>query len=131
MGSGSTVMILHPDRDSADALANTLRGTDPGLSFVTYHDGRSAVDHLRREPVDLVIADLRVPWFDPAELVAHMAAGPVKRACLFLSESAEADLIHRDHLAGMPLLQAPYSPIQIIDRVRQLLPADASGAGRA
>jgi CheY-like chemotaxis protein len=66
---GGTVLIVDDDPDMVETCARILRSN--GHACLTATGGRAALDLLRRQPLDLILADLRMPEMDGLTLLAH------------------------------------------------------------
>jgi response regulator RpfG family c-di-GMP phosphodiesterase len=52
------------EEDICESLKSLLEAALPGVKVLTSNSGREALDMLRAEPVDLIIADYRMPGMD-------------------------------------------------------------------
>ncbi len=68
-----TVLIADDETLFTQSLSEGLLALEWGLSVRTAANGREAVDVLRREAVDLVVTDLKMPEMDGFELLAWMS----------------------------------------------------------
>jgi CheY-like chemotaxis protein len=68
-GRGSTVLIVDDDPDMVETCVRILRPT--GHVCLTATGGPEALDLLRRQRPDLILADLRMPEMDGLTLLSH------------------------------------------------------------
>ena len=67
MAETTTVLVADDDAGMRDSVARTLR--HEGFQVLVAEDGTAALEALRRNPVDLLIADLRMPGLGGLELL--------------------------------------------------------------
>ena len=68
-----TVLIVDDDRDLLLMSREGLENHDETFSVITAEDGEAAVKELRRNPVSLVLTDLKMPRMDGFGLLAHIS----------------------------------------------------------
>lgn len=66
------VLIVDDDLEMLHSLASGLEPYGETFSLVTAGDGEAAVEILKRDPVSLVVTDLRMPQMDGFGLLAHV-----------------------------------------------------------
>lgn len=99
--------------------------TREGFEVVTANDGRAGLALLERGELDLVVLDVMMPELDGLGVVRRLRAGeagPSKIPVLFLSaRSDELDRVLGLELGGDDYLVKPFSPRELVARVRALL----------
>jgi DNA-binding NtrC family response regulator len=65
-----TIFVLDDDPDQAELMAQALSGR--GRQVRAFSDPIRALAALGGEPVDLLIADLSMPWIDGKDVVSSM-----------------------------------------------------------
>ena len=96
----------------------------------TARNGREAVEAVRRESPDLVVTDLQMPGMNGFELAMALRDDPATRDLPVLMLSARGHKLSGEELDRTnirQILPKPFSPREIVDRVRLMLePEDAS-----
>jgi DNA-binding response OmpR family regulator len=95
---------------------------------VVAHDGRAAVDEVRRRRPDLVLLDLMMPkvdGFDVCRILRIESAVPI---VVLTARSTEEDLLLGLDLGADDYITKPYSPRELVARVRTVL-RRAAGPG--
>ncbi|WP_437849771.1 response regulator [Sorangium sp. So ce363] len=92
-----------------------------GYAVTAVADGRAAVEAAGAGTVDLVVLDVMLPELDGLEVCRRLRAGS-RTPILFLSARAdEVDRIVGLELGGDDYLTKPFSPRELVARVRALL----------
>ena len=68
----AAVLCVDDEPNILSALKRTLRSD--GLRVLTAGSGREALDIMAREPIDIVVSDMRMPSMDGAELLEQVHA---------------------------------------------------------
>jgi len=64
------VLIAEDEPPIARAISRMVEEANPAFTVIGYeNNGKDALDHIRREPVDLVITDIRMPVMDGLKLL--------------------------------------------------------------
>jgi DNA-binding NtrC family response regulator len=71
---GPRVLVVEDDDAMRDLLVEEL--AEAGFQVAAARGGREGIDRVRREPVDLVITDLRMPDLDGFDLIRDVKATP-------------------------------------------------------
>jgi DNA-binding NtrC family response regulator len=71
---GPRVLVVEDDDAMRDLLVEEL--SEAGFQVAAARSGREGIDRLRRDPVDLVITDLRMPDLDGFDLIRDVKATP-------------------------------------------------------
>ncbi|WP_437720326.1 response regulator [Sorangium sp. So ce861] len=109
-----------------------------GYTVTAVADGRAAIEAAGAGDVDLVVLDVMLPELDGLEVCRRLRAGS-RTPILFLSARGdEVDRIVGLELGGDDYLTKPFSPRELVARVRALLrraeappPAPAPAGARA
>ncbi|WP_438022011.1 response regulator [Sorangium sp. So ce233] len=92
-----------------------------GYAVTAVADGRAAIEAAAPGKVDLVVLDVMLPELDGLEVCRRLRAGS-RTPILFLSARAdEVDRIVGLELGGDDYLTKPFSPRELVARVRALL----------
>ena len=115
-----TLLIADDDPDLRLLLQTTLE--DPAYRILEASDGESALHLVRQERPDAVILDRMMPKLDGLEVAQAVLADPaIRHIPLILLTALEQPA------AGEPLppvfayLLKPFSPLQLLETVRQAL----------
>jgi two-component system OmpR family response regulator len=104
-----------------------------GFEVVTAADGRAGLARLGDGGIDLVVLDVMMPELDGLGLLRRLRAGEAgdaKVPVLFLSaRSDEIDRVLGLELGGDDYLVKPFSPRELVARVRALLRRSDTSAG--
>ena len=68
-----TLLIVDDEKLFTQSLSEGLAVFDPSLRVLAAENGRVALSILEREPIDLVLTDLKMPVVDGFELLAEMS----------------------------------------------------------
>jgi two-component system alkaline phosphatase synthesis response regulator PhoP len=114
-------LVVEDDPDIVELLDHYLK-TD-GWNVTIANDGRTALDRLKREPVDLVVLDLQIPHVDGLAVCAAIRADPRIRAVPVVMLTARGD--ETDRILGLEMgaddyIVKPFSPKELLARIRAL-----------
>jgi DNA-binding response OmpR family regulator len=90
-----------------------------GYRVLTCSDPECALEMVKSNAVDLVIADLMMPKLSGAKLIDQLkAASPETPALLF---SGSVNCCSEEHLADAWLPKGEFAPMELLERIRVLL----------
>ncbi|ABF39970.1 response regulator receiver protein [Candidatus Koribacter versatilis Ellin345] len=90
-----------------------------GYRVITTHNGREALDFIRRGGIDLLLTDLVMPELDGNELIRKAKElSPFTPAILF---SGHTKFITTDSQADLFLPKGAHAPIELLERIRLML----------
>lgn len=121
------ILVAEDDRNQRRVLEAYLERE--GHSVVSVEDGRSALDQARQRQPDLVILDLMMPKVDGLDVCRVLRADSDVPIIMVTAKSTEDDLLLGLDLGADDYLTKPYSPRELMARVRVLM--RRSGAGRS
>ena len=102
-----------------------LTFSDEGLDIVTVGDGAQAIEHLRRDRADIVLADLNMPNVDGYAVAEHVKRTPdlvaQTRVVLLTGAFEPVDRDRAQKIGVDGILAKPFEPQVAIELVRQLL----------
>jgi CheY-like chemotaxis protein len=102
-----------------------LTFADEGLDIVTVGDGAQAIEHLRHDRADIVLADLNMPNVDGYAVAEHVKRTPdlvaQTRVVLLTGAFEPVDRDRAQKLGVDGILAKPFEPQVAIELVRQLL----------
>jgi HD-like signal output (HDOD) protein len=110
------ILFVDDDRDLLDGMRDALRPRrrEWRMTFVT--SGEAALSVFAREPVDILVSDLRMPGMDGAALLAKVAHLQPDTVRIVLSGYANPETIGRVAAVAHRILVKP-SPIEDVTRV--------------
>jgi serine/threonine-protein kinase len=85
-----TVLVVEDDPAFAKVLASIVRDSAEGAHVSVVHDGEAALEHLRRNPPDLLLLDLGLPGMNGLELCMFMRGSRIAEGTTIVSVSAAA-----------------------------------------
>jgi DNA-binding response OmpR family regulator len=121
---GARILVVEDDDPLGVALAIVLRRL--GFAAESVRNGREALAHLARHPVDLVISDIYMPECDGLELLRELRL--FKPRPRFLAMTGGGSQVMPDmlrvarQLGADGTIRKPFEPEQLILQVRELLP---------
>jgi len=122
------ILVCEDDVKHAELVRRYLERE--GYTAVVVHDGRSAIDEVRRHQPDLLILDLMMPGIDGLDVCRILRAEHELPILMVTARSTEADLVLGLDLGADDYLTKPCSPRELMARVRALLRrARRTGAG--
>ena len=120
--AGRKVLIVDDEPEILDALAAIFRRE--GCIVLTAKDGRSGMNVLNGNKVDLVITDLRMPRYDGKSLLDALASMPAERrpaAIVLTGDTLNRRLLETSLDPPPTVLEKPVDPTVIRAIARQLL----------
>ena len=121
--SGTESILLVEDNDAVRELAvQTLRGR--GYTVIEARDGEEALQHvIGGARVHLLVTDVVMPGLSGPNLAARLLQQIPRLRVLYMSGyGADATAAHGTW-GGVPLLQKPFTPSELAERVRTALDA--------
>jgi len=129
----SRILVAEDDADIAALVRHYLEKASFGVDVTG--SGRDVLPRLRQHPADLVILDVMLPGMDGLDVCRAMRADPTTAAVPVIMLTAKAE--ESDRIVGLELgaddyITKPFSPGEVVARVRALLrrahrPAPVSG----
>jgi two-component system, OmpR family, response regulator MtrA len=115
----SHVLVAEDDRRQAEVLRHYLLAAGHKVEVV--HDGRAALDRARRQPPDLLILDVMMPELDGLAVCRALRRDSDVMVLMLTARTGEDDLLLGLDLGADDYLAKPYSPRELMARVRTLL----------
>ena len=113
------VLVAEDDEKQAELIRRYL--LREGHQAVVVHDGRSAIDEVRLIQPDLLILDVMMPETDGLEVCRVLRRDYGFPVLMLTARSAEDDLLLGLDLGADDYMTKPYSPRELMARVRALL----------
>ena len=116
------VLVAEDDPDIGGLLEHYLRKAGFMATVVT--SGRDVMPHIKREAPDLVVLDLMLPGLDGLQVCRAIRADANTAAIPIIMLTAKAE--ESDRIVGLELgaddyITKPFSPNEVVARVRALL----------
>ncbi|MCB9698970.1 MAG: response regulator transcription factor [Alphaproteobacteria bacterium] len=92
-----------------------------GFEVIEAGDGRSALDRFARHSIDLVVLDVLMPEVDGLEVCRTLRATSQVPVVFLSSRGEEVDRILGLELGGDDYLTKPFSPRELVSRVKAVL----------
>jgi DNA-binding response OmpR family regulator len=123
-------MILVVEDEQSIASLVTLYLTNEGFRVSQIADGALALDAVERVKPDLVILDVMLPGMDGVEICRRLrAAGDGLPIVMLTARDAEVDRILGLELGADDYITKPFSPRELVARVKAVLRRTARGGG--
>ncbi|MEV0585051.1 response regulator transcription factor [Nonomuraea sp. NPDC050310] len=113
------VLVAEDDPKQAELLSRYLERE--GHEVLVVHDGRSAIDGARQGEPDLVLLDVMMPKVDGLDVCRVLRAESDLPILMLTARSTEDDLLLGLDLGADDYVTKPYSPRELMARVRTLL----------
>ncbi|MHA6763850.1 response regulator transcription factor [Streptacidiphilus sp. PAMC 29251] len=124
---GTRVLVAEDDEMQAELVRRYLERE--GHTAVVVHDGRAALEEARRTHPDLIILDVMMPGMDGLEVCRTLRRESEVPVLMLTARSGEEDLLRGLDLGADDYMTKPYSPRELMARVRTLLRRSRSGGG--
>ncbi|WP_404867985.1 response regulator transcription factor [Kitasatospora griseola] len=120
------VVVAEDDPKQADLVRLYLERE--GHQVVVVHDGRAALREARLGRARLLVLDVMMPVLDGLDVCRALRAESALPVLMLTARSAEDDLLLGLDLGADDYLTKPYSPRELVARVRALLRRGAPAA---
>jgi DNA-binding response OmpR family regulator len=118
----SLVFVVEDEEDIARLISHTLQAA--GFEVQSFVSGASVVSEALREMPSLVLLDVMLPGSDGFDLCRQIRQTPLLSATpiIFLTaKTAESDRVKGLELGGDDYITKPFSPRELVARVRTVL----------
>lgn len=113
------ILVAEDDPKQAELVRRYLERE--GHSVVLAADGRLAIDEARRRSPDLLVLDVMMPRVDGLDVCRILRAEADIPIIMLTARSTEDDLLLGLDLGADDYITKPYSPRELVARVRTLL----------
>ncbi|GIE82560.1 DNA-binding response regulator [Actinoplanes philippinensis] len=120
------LLVAEDDPAQAEGMRRYLAAD--GHEVLVVHDGRVALDEFRRRRPDLLVLDLMMPGLDGMTLCRILRRESDVPILVLTARSAENDLLTGLNDGADDYLTKPYSPKELLARIRALLRRSRSHA---
>ncbi|WP_215448413.1 response regulator transcription factor [Streptomyces sp. ATCC 21386] len=124
------VLIAEDDKKQAEVIRQYLEHA--GHTATEVHDGFATLDEVRRRPPDLLVLDVMLPLLDGLQVCRILRYETDLPVLMLTARSTEEDLLRGLDLGADDYMTKPYSPRELMARIRTLLrrPRQATSADR-
>ena len=112
--------LVIAEDDPKQAALVRLYAESEGHDVVVVGDGRSALDEVRRRAPDVLVLDVMMPRLDGLDVCRVLRAESDVPILLLTARSSEDDLLLGLDLGADDYVTKPYSPRELMGRVRAL-----------
>src|SRR5204863_5159288 len=123
------IMVADDDRDMVDMLSYWLKGH--GYDVVRAFDGEQALKRWRETLPDLVILDVQMPKLDGFEVCRQMRTETNSMVLILSALDREDDEVRGLELGADDYLRKPFSPRQLLARIKALMRRSSSTRGKS
>lgn len=116
------IFVVEDDRDIALLISHNLQAA--GFAVQSFVSSASVLSEAVREVPALFLLDVMLPGSDGFELCRHIRQNPIVSATpvIFLTaKTAESDRVRGLELGGDDYITKPFSPRELVARVRSVL----------
>ncbi|WP_431967219.1 response regulator transcription factor [Actinacidiphila sp. bgisy160] len=113
------ILVAEDDEKQAQLLRVYLE--HEGHSVTVVHDGRAALEELRRDPPHLLVLDVMMPKVDGLDVCRILRRESELPVLMLTARCTEDDLLLGLDLGADDYMSKPYSPRELTARVRTLL----------
>jgi DNA-binding response OmpR family regulator len=113
------ILVVEDDESQAELIRRYL--AREGHAVVVACDGRSAIAEARRRPPELVVLDVLLPEVDGLDVCRVLRRESEVAILMLTAKSTEDDLLLGLDLGADDYMTKPFSPRELVARVRTLL----------
>lgn len=113
------VLVVEDDTKTAEIIGLYLRKS--GYAVTITHDGESGLRAALEDPPDLVVLDLLIPTLDGLQVCQAVRARSQVPIIMLTALSTEQDKLKGLELGADDYLTKPFSPRELVARVRAVL----------
>ncbi len=123
---GARVLVAEDDVKQAEIVRRYL--VRDGYEAIVVHDGRTAIDEARRRTPDLLVLDVMMPAVDGLDVCRALRGDSDAPVLMLTARASEEDLLLALDLGADDYMTKPYSPRELMARIRALLRRTARAA---
>lgn len=123
------ILIVDDEPDALELIKFNMK--ESGYQVVTAPDGRKALETIKNERPDLVVLDLMLPEVDGLEvckIIRRNAETSDLPIIMLTAKAAEIDRVLGLELGADDYMTKPFSPRELMLRIRNLLKRKAGGS---
>jgi DNA-binding response OmpR family regulator len=121
------ILVVDDEPDALELISFNLRGS--GYDVITAEDGNSALKKARAALPNLIVLDLMIPEVDGLEVCKILRRDPQTAAIpiiMLTAKAAELDRVLGLELGANDYVTKPFSPRELVLRVKNLLQRSAT-----
>ena len=122
---GQLVLIVEDERKIRDLVRRYLE--HEGIAVLSASSGAEALSAARRALPDLIILDLGLPDIPGGEVARELRAESQVPILMLTARSSEEDRVHGLELGADDYMTKPFSPRELVLRVRAILRRSGDG----
>ena len=93
-----------------------------GFDIILSRNGKEAIDHIQNSDVDLIIADIMMPFASGIEILSALQLIGKKTPVIMLSSMGQEEVImNAFDLGASDFILKPFSPNELILRIKRLI----------
>jgi two-component system phosphate regulon response regulator PhoB len=122
------VLVVDDEPEAVELVQFNL--TQAGYAVVTAADGAEALDKARKAQPNLIVLDLMLPEVDGLDVCKMLRRDPATAAIpivMLTAKAAEIDRVLGLELGADDYITKPFSPRELVLRVKKLLQRDRTG----
>jgi DNA-binding response OmpR family regulator len=116
---GTHVLVAEDEPKQAELVRRYLERE--GYAVTVVHDGNAAVETAREQHPDLIVLDVMMPGMDGLEVCRELGGENGPPIVMLTARSTENDLLLGLYLGADDYLTKPFSPRELVARVRAVL----------
>ncbi len=124
-GMSPRILVAEDDRKQAELIRLYLERD--GHTVAVVHDGRSALERIRRNAPDLVVLDLMLPAMDGLDVARAVRLHGDIPIVMVTARTAEDDVLLGLDIGADDYITKPFSPRELAARVRAVLRRSVPG----
>jgi DNA-binding response OmpR family regulator len=113
------ILVVEDDPKQAELIRLYLE--QDGYAVTVVGSGRAALEHVARESPDLMVLDVMMPELDGLDVLRALGPDSTIPVILLTARSTENDILLGLYLGADDYLTKPFSPRELIARVRTVL----------
>jgi DNA-binding response OmpR family regulator len=113
------VLIAEDDKKQAEVIRQYLEHA--GHTATEVYDGYAAIEEVRRRPPDLLVLDVMLPHLDGLQVCRILRQETDLPVLMLTARTTEEDLLRGLDLGADDYMTKPYSPRELMARIRTLL----------
>lgn len=117
--AGERILVVDDEAGIRDLVGTYLR--NEGFEVDDAVDGDEALDRFARRPPDLIVLDLRLPTVDGFDVLREVRRSSSTPVIVLSARSEEPDKLIGLELGADDYLTKPFSPRELVARVRAVL----------
>lgn len=126
------ILVVDDEPDTQELIAFNLKNA--GYDIITADDGAEALQKARTQAPDLIVLDLMIPELDGLEVCKLLRRDPLTRnvpIVMLTAKGSEVDRVLGLELGANDYVTKPFSPRELVLRVRNLLQPKVPETGPA